>query len=229
MQPHRSALFPVGALLFLAQNGCLCPPCAEAPGTATEGGGDGPARVAAAGDSEVIWDGDTTGGSAQGWADCDAKPNCKATVGVADGEGVDGGKAVRFHGEGPKWIGMGWNWHGWWPKGAGTDISPYDTFTFSIRIVLDDPKQAPDPSGLSVALRCGKGEKNSANVTLEKYLKNPGDGKWHDVEIPLAQFYKGKEGQEFDPKSAWEINLSGWQSDPRKFDMYLDNIAVKKN
>lgn len=176
----------------------------------------------------MIWDGDRTGGSAQGWADCDAKPGCKATVSVVDKEGVEGGKAVRFHGEGPKWIGMGWNWHGWWPKNAGTDLTPYDTFTFSIRVVVDDPKQAPDPSGLSVALRCSNGEKNSANVTLEKYLKNPGDGKWHDVEIPLQEFYRGKEGQEFDPKSAWEINLSGWQNDPRKFDIYLDNVGVAK-
>jgi hypothetical protein len=81
---------------------------------------------------------------------------------------------------------------------------------------------------MNVGLRCGAGEKNSAGVTLERYLKNPGDGKWHDVEVPLSEFYKGKDGKAFDPHSAWEINLSSWQSDPRKFDIYVDNIRVEK-
>jgi hypothetical protein len=55
-----------------------------------------------------------------------------------------------------------------------------------------------------------------------------GDAKWHEVEVPLAELYKGKEGQQFDPKTAWEFLLSTWASDTRTFDIYVDNIAVKK-
>ena len=78
-------------------------------------------------------------------------------LGVASGDGVDGSQAVHFHGEGSKWIGMGWNWFGWWPKDAGTDISAYDTLQFSIRVVAD-AKNAPQPAGMTVALRCSAGE-----------------------------------------------------------------------
>lgn len=176
----------------------------------------------------MIWDGDTVGGKAQGWSDCDDKPKCKTKLGPVAGEGVDGSMALHFHGEGPKWIGMGWNWFGWWPKDAGIDISPYDTLTFSMRVVSPDPKNAPTPASMTVALRCSAGEKNSASVSLEKYLKNPADGKWHEVSVPLAEFYKGKEGKLFDPKSAWELNFGTWASNSRTFDVYLDNIAVAK-
>ncbi len=220
-----AALLGAGASALCAS--CLCPPCTEAP----TGGGQatsGESATAASGDEVMIWDGETAGGKAQGWADCDDKPACKTKLGVASGEGVDGGAAVRFHGEGSKWIGMGWNWFGWWPKDAGIDISPYDTLRFSIRVVVTDPKHAPDPAGMTVGLRCSAGPKDSASVTLEKYLKNPGDGKWHEVEMPLAEFYKGKQGQAFDPKSAWELDLGTWAANPRTFDIYLDNIRVAK-
>jgi hypothetical protein len=220
------------APLLVISSGCLCPPCAEAPQAAGGGDAGGGAKsapaTAATGDQLMVWDGDSVGGSAQGWADCDDKPGCKTKIGIASGEGVDGGAAVHLQGEGKKWIGMGWNWHGWWPKDAGTDISPYDTLRFDLRVVVADPKHAPEPSGMTVALRCSAGEKNSASVTLEKSLKNPGDGKWHAVEIPLAELYKGKEGQEFDPKSAWEMNLGTWAADSRSFDIYIDNISVTK-
>src|SRR5690606_2548697 len=157
----------VPLLLVFLQSGCLCPPCTVVPGggnAGTEGAGDsgGAGKSAASGDSEMIWDGDTAGGKAQGWADCDDKPNCKTKLAAAAGEGVDGGMAVHFHGEGSKWLGMGWNWFGWWPEDAGTDISPYDTLEFAIRIEVPDPKQAPEPAGMTVALRCSAGQKNSA-------------------------------------------------------------------
>ena len=51
---------------------------------------------------------------------------------------------------------------------------------------------------------------------------------WHDVEIPLSEFYKGKEGKEFDPRSAWEMTFGAWSATPRNFDAYIDNITVYK-
>ncbi len=224
--------------------GCACPPCAaEAPtgapaqepsatedasGAAPASGAEAPASFAPSGTKNLVWDGDGTGNTAKGWADCEDKGSCTTKVEVASREGVNGSAAVHFQGKGARWIGMGWNWFGWWPKDAGSDISPYDTLKFSLRVVVPDPNNAPPPAATTVALRCSAGEKTSASVTLERFLQNPGDGKWHDVEIPLAEFYKGNEGQAFDRKTAWELNLGTWAPHDRSFDIYVDDITVLK-
>src|SRR5580692_5673179 len=117
-------------LALLSQAGCLCPPCPGTPasnGVAQEGAGAEAAVKAAPvapGSRLVIWDGDKVGGG-QGWADCAKKGACKSTLTKAPGVGVDGSAALKFHGEGPDWIGAGWNWVNYDPNSAGTDISQY--------------------------------------------------------------------------------------------------------
>lgn len=253
--PVRSAPLALALALVLApaltvaSSGCACPPCAEAPAnapahapadvaqgkqpTAAEDSANptnsaAPASYAPSGTKNLLWDGDTTAGTAKGWADCEDKGSCTTKLEVASDKGVNGSAAVHFQGQGSRWIGMGWNWFGWWPKNAGSDISPYDTLKFSLRVVVSDPNNAPQPAAMTVALRCSAGEKTSASVTLERYVQNPGDGKWHDIEVPLAEFYKGDPGKSFDPKSTWELNLGTWAPHNRSFDIYLDNITVLK-
>jgi hypothetical protein len=142
--------------------------------------------------------------------------------------GIDGSAAIHFHASGPKWIGMGWNWFGWWPENAGIDIRPYDVLRLSVRFEVEKPEFAPEPAAVTVGMVCSNGKKSSSSVSLERYLKNPADGKWHDVEIPLSEFYKGKEGKEFDPKTAWELTFGTWAGNTRTFDAYIDNISVHK-
>jgi hypothetical protein len=175
----------------------------------------------------VVWNGEDVGGSAKGWADCDKKPECKATLAPTPGVGHGGTTGLKFHGEGPGWIGMGWNWFGWYPDTAGTDVSGYNSVTFRIRIDAKSKELAPDPSGSAVALGCSKGKKNSGDGTLARYARDALDGQWHAVKIPLAHLMKGK-GAEFDPKTAWEFRLSTWSGTPRNFDVYLDDIAFEK-
>src|SRR5690606_16407906 len=100
----------------LMLNGCICPPC-QCTVTGGTMGGDGAtnaantgngAAVSPTGDRHVLWDGDGNGDSAKGWADCDKKPGCKATLAPAPGKGVDDSTALHFHAEGPGWLGMGW-------------------------------------------------------------------------------------------------------------------------
>ena len=81
---------------------------------------------------------------------------------------------------------------------------------------------------MTVSLGCSAGKKNSANAQITKYAKDVMDGKWHEVKIPLKDFYKGKEGKEFDPHSAWEFRFSTWSPSPRNFTVYIDEIAVQK-
>jgi hypothetical protein len=206
---------------------CVAPP-PETPEAAAPGAGNAPpAENAPPASGGVVWNGDDTGGSAKGWADCDKKPECKASLAATPGAGNNGGMGLKFHGEGPGWIGMGWNWFGWYPETAGTDVSGYKSLTFRIRIDGKSKELAPDLSGSSIALGCSKGKKNSADAALSRYARDALDGKWHDVKIPIAHLMKGK-GSEFDPKTAWEFRLSIWSGTPRHFDIYIDDIAFEK-
>lgn len=209
----------VAAILApLGLGGCIGPPAGGAE-TPTGGGATSPT-----GDRYVFWDGEGTGNSAKGWADCDKKPDCKGTLAPEPGKGAGDSTGLHLHGEGPGWIGGGWNFLGWWPEDGGFDISGYGKLTFSIKVVSESEEMAPDPGAVNVSLRCSKGKKDSGAVALKNYAPDLLNGQWHQVSIPLGEFAK----DEFDPGTTWEMNVSTWSQAPKKFDIYLDDIAVEK-
>ena len=217
----------LAALVALAASACVCPPCQQPIAQAEVAAGE-EAKVTG-GSRFIIWDGDGGGiEGGKGWNDCDKKPECKTKLQAMPGAGKDGTTGLMYHAEGPAWNGFGWNWFGWYPETAGTDISEYDELTFWMRIDAESPDLAPEPGALTVLMGCSKGQKNSADVPLAKFADNLLDGKWHQVVIPLKEFYKGKTGKEFDPKTAWEFRLSTWAPSPRNFTVYFDEIAVHK-
>lgn len=219
-----------GALLSLLLPACLTPPPpgAAAPEAPPAPVSPSPAANAAVGAEDGnIWDGDEHGAAAKGWQDCDKKPGCQATLGPAPGVGFNNSVGLKFHGEGPGWIGGGWNWFGWWPQNAGTDISGFQLLSFHIRIDAKSADEAPDPGSLGVSIKCSsnpaKGQ--SRDASLVKYTKeNLIDGQWHELRIPLGDMKKA----EFDPKTAWEFVLSTWSPVPRNFNIYLDDIRFEK-
>jgi hypothetical protein len=224
-----------GGLLLAGAAGCLCPPCAA--GAANTAAAPVPAAtpsVAAApsaapvasGGQEVIWDGDDVK-RGQGWASCDKEGKCKATFAPSPGEGESGTIGLELHGEGDGWQGGGWNWHGWYPENAGTDISGYDDLKFSIKITGADNSKTPQPSGVTLSLACSKDKKNSADASLGKYAPSAADGQWHDVSIPLKDFFGGK-GAECDARTAWEFRVGSWSATPVNFDLVIDNLVVAK-
>jgi hypothetical protein len=230
------ALAALGGMLLAGAAGCLCPPCAAgpantaaapAPATATESAAPAPAsEPVASGGKEVIWDGeDVTRG--QGWASCDKEGKCKATLAPSTGEGAGGSNGLKLHGEGDGWQGGGWNWHGWYPENAGTDISGYDNLKFSIKITGADKSKTPQATGINLSFGCSKDKKNSADASLGKYAANAADGQWHEVSIPLLDFFGGK-GAECDARTAWEFRVGSWSGTPVNFDLVLDNIVVAK-
>ena len=88
-------------------------------------------------------------------------------------EGINGSVGLEWHVEGKDWKGFGWNWHGWWPKNAGTDVSEYKNLSFWIRLRLDDPnKEGPTLKDLSVVLAGSSkgGEDETAQVPLIGYI-----------------------------------------------------------
>lgn len=176
----------------------------------------------------TIWNGDDVKGTAQGWGDCDAHPQCKVGVTLVEKEGVDGSAALRVRAVGSGWLGGGWNWFGWWPENGGTDLSQFDDVVFTIRAAAKEKKLLPDPGGLTVGLRCSNGKKSSPFVSLGARVKNLSDGKWHRVSVPISEFRKGKEGKAFDLKTVWELNFSAWHENVREFDLFIDDLAVEK-
>jgi hypothetical protein len=216
--------------------GCLCPPCPSAPGAAVPAVEPSPATAASKTPAVaapaattarlVIWDGDKEG-AGQSWTSCNKKPECKVSLAKAPDAGVDGTTGLKFHGEGPDWIGGGWNWFGWYPETGGTDISPYVNLTFQLRVEAKSPDAAPEPSSVAVSLGCSKGAKTSADAPVQRYVADFADGQWHKVSIPIADLTSGT-GAAFDPKTAWEFKLTTWSGPPRDFNVYVDDIAVEK-
>jgi hypothetical protein len=211
-----------------SQAACVHTPCPAAAAASASGQPEAVSSAAPAARGRlVIWDGDKIGAAGQGWADCDKKPDCKTVVAKASGAGANKSDGLKWHGEGPGWAGMGWNWFGWWPETAGTDITPYANLTFQIRVEGKAHDAGLDPAALTTLLRCSKNKKESARVAIQKYTADFADGQWHEVIIPIADLVKSNEGGGFDPKTAWEFDLANWSATPRDFDIYVDDIAVE--
>ncbi len=224
----RLALLAGLGVLVLGTAGCLCPPCPGVTVPATAGGGlEGPAPILTTGSRLVVWDGDTAGTGAQGWDACDPKSGC-SKVSAAPGAGVNGSTGVQLHGDGPGWLGMGWNLFGWYPENAGYDMTPYTHLSFQIRVNAKSPAVGPDPGSVGVLLGCSRNKKDSATIPLERYAKGFTDGKWHKIEIPVGLFTKGA-GAGFDPQSFWEFRITTWSGSPRHFDIFVDDIALEKH
>ena len=182
-------------------------------------------EVDVAEDVYLVWDGDQHGGKAKEWANCNLKDACTSTVKTAPQEGVNGSVGLAWHVEGKDWKGFGWNWHGWWPENAGTDISEYKNLSFWIRLRLDDPKaKAPTLGDMKVGLACSTGEKESAQVPLAGYVDSLSDEKWHEIVVPIGDLMKA-EGKSFDLTKAWEFRLGEYSMDDRNFTIFIDNIG----
>jgi hypothetical protein len=235
---RRLALLAV--LLPLLEAGCLCPPCPAGAGAAVaaapaaaEPGKATAAAAAPAGPTAarlVIWNGDKVG-SGQSWADCGKKElKCKSALVKANGVGFNGSAGLKWHGEGPDWMGAGWNWAGWYPPDTGTNIAGYANLTFQIKVDAKTPELAPELDAIGVFLRCGNSKIkacNTATASVHKYVADFADGQWHKATIPIADMTSG-DGAQFDTATAWEFDFTEWSGPPRDFNVYIDDIAVEK-
>ena len=124
---------------------------------------------------EVVFDGDQKGDNAKGWA----VPEGKATIQSQDKEvRTAGEKTVEFHAEGNEWLGGGWNWFGWSPEDAGTDISKFSNLSFWAKVTGDKK-----PTELKVGL--GANDKTATEQVTHRLLPQLMDGKSHEVVIPI--------------------------------------------
>lgn len=203
---------------LLAASSCIKPPPYDPSAVAAS-------EVKVADEVNIVWDGDTKGGSAKEWANCNLEGGCKSTLKAAAGEGVNGSVGLEWHVEGKDWKGFGWNWFGFWPENAGTDVSGYDNLTFWLRLKADNPKLSPELKDLTVALACStKGKEESAQVPLIGFVDDLADEEWHEIVVPLSDLKKGK-GKEFDLTKAWEFRLGEYSMTDRNFTVFVDNIG----
>src|SRR6476646_3471060 len=77
--------------------------------------------------------------NAEEWANCNMKASCESSVKVAPSTGMSGSNGLEWHTKGKDWKGFGWNWFGFYPEDAGTDVTKYQNLVFWIRV-----KSAPD-------------------------------------------------------------------------------------
>ena len=202
--PTAHAAACCSSLLLLA---CITAPRPASSDAASTKSSSAPAPTTVLpGQKLTVWDGDSAGTSAKGWQECNKKSECKVTL-AADPAAGKTGAGLKFHGEGPDWLGFGWNWLGYWPSDGGTDISAAKVITFNIKV----ESQAWDPKALTLGLRCSAGKKESEFVTIAEFVQDLGDGKWHEVTIPLDRFLAGK-GAAFDRKTAWELAVGTWST-----------------
>ena len=206
------------AALLVTTSSCIRPPPRQA--SKDEG-----SSVAVSEEVTLVWDGDEHGGNAKEWANCNLKAGCKSATKTTPGVGVNDSVALEWHAEGKDWKGFGWNWYGFWPENAGTDISGYKNLSFWIRVQADDPKQAPELKDLTVALAgSNKSKPETAQVPLVGYIESLADQKWHEVIVPISDLTKGK-GKDFDLTKTWEFRLGEYAMTDRNFTVFIDNIG----
>jgi hypothetical protein len=174
------------------------------------------ARGAARRSTLTVWAGEPSDGGA-GWA---GPEGAASTISVQKGQGRDGRAAVVFHGNASGWTGCLWNWHGWWPEGAGTDLGDRTHLTFWVKA------SGQRPDSLDVGLGCASGEK-TGQVAVGDYCPDLWDGQWHEVVIPLKDLY-AKEQTVFDPSRARELDISAWSATQRDFTLLMGEISFDR-
>lgn len=135
-------------------------------------------------------------------------------------EGARSGRtALKMHFEAVTNGGFGWNWHGWFPKEAGSDINAMAVLLFAIRV-----DGAAKPEALRVSLKSNNG-KASKDADILAICPAALDGKWHEVAVPMTSILPGGE---LDLAKAWEIVIAIGAKTDVTCDIHLDEIGFAK-
>ena len=178
-----------------------------------------PLKIADPAEKVIVWDGDKF---AHGLPWC-APAGGFSFIRSQSDEAHNGAVALEFHCEvNGGWMGGGWNWYGWYPAGSGTDIRGFRNLCFWIKAEGDRKRN------LSVQLLSSNDNGKTGEIDATEYGVPEGcnvyDGQWHEVVVPLADFY-AKKCVNFDSAKAWQLNFSTWDSKPGKFSAYIDEIG----
>jgi hypothetical protein len=210
---------------------CVMPSCATmaqaAPNASTPAAASGASASPPAALSSkplLVWDGEGTGAQAKGWASCQKEKSCVRSLEVKPGAGHNGSTGLEFKAKGSEWMGFGWNWFGWHPASAGTDISKHKSLDFWIRVSGAAGKK-PEADSVMVSLQSSSkgGNDETAQLPINDYAPGFTDGQWRKVSVPLEALRRGK-GASFDTSKAWLIAIGAWNEGEREYTIQLDEI-----
>lgn len=226
MNRHESAAIAIGLLSF-ALSACVATPCPCQSNQPLPPVASAPSPKLAAPFTPpplVVWNGESTANTGQGWSSCQQGTECKTTLEVKPGAGHAGSTGLEFKAKGPEWMGFGWNWFAWYPATAGTDISQYKSVALWIRIDGAAGKR-PEPETIKVSLNGSSrgGKDDTESVPINDYAPGFVDGEWHRVVVPLGPMLRGK-GEAFDTAKAWALNVGAWNQGDREYVIQVDDI-----
>ena len=132
--------------------------------------------------------------AAKGWSECQDKASCKVSLEPKPGVGHGGGTGLEFVAKGKLWMGFGWNWFGWSPADAGTDISKHDKVRFWMKVTTEPGKVKPAPESVTVGLggSSSNGKDATDKIRVDDYVQGFLDGEWHEIVIPIESLRHGK-------------------------------------
>lgn len=164
----------------------------------------------------LVWNGDeeAKGG---GWLWPEQAPMVKPAP--APTSARIGKQGLAMHVEGVANVGFGWNWFGWFPKEAASDISSMGSLVLAIRI-----DGASKPTSVRVQVKSNDNQ-GSAEVDLLPLYPTLCDGKWHEVAVPLATL---QAGGKLDATKAWELCLAMSATGMMTCDVSIDEVGFSK-
>lgn len=171
--------------------------------------------IAKAEETLVVWNGDDKNGGA-GWS---GPQSDAVSIKPQELVGRNNSSALVLSGEGEGWIGFGWNWHAWFPKDAGTDVSSYRSLVFWIRL------EGQQPESLKVRLSSSSSENPSKEVAFRHHALDIGNGQWQEIIIPFTDF---EWDSTFDTRKIWGLDITTWSGSPRSFRLLVDEIGFRK-
>jgi hypothetical protein len=164
----------------------------------------------------IVWDGETANTGA-GYTNPSSSTLLPETTDAHSGTTA---LEFKFQGSGV-WLGCGWDWFNWKTgDDVGTDTTGMKNLTFWI-------KSKGATGDLQVQLLCNgvvldTPEHHSAKVDVLKYCPDLLDGKWHQVEIPLADL---TQPAGFNPKIISRIDFGFNADKPANGSFVVDDIG----
>ena len=178
-----------------------------------------PSVPAIAGDASriILWDGEAKS-TGVGWVSPVADDMAiSSEKGVGTGEST----GVSFRMARPNlYLESGWQWSDW-SNVVTTDFKPYDILKLSVKFA--GPRL---PDDLSLQLASPGDHKTTQRLSLKKYEAAVLDGEWHELSIPLQDFYT--DDMPFDAAHAHQLIFETW-NDNKDFKVFLDNILLAKD
>jgi hypothetical protein len=165
----------------------------------------------------IVWDGDTVkqGGGFTG-------PNAHGLV--VQNDIAHHGAALRVEAAGGNEAVFGYNWQGWSPEDAGTDITGYDRFCFWLKI---DGSARPTSFQVRLTSSPKSAVKQSTTVEIMPRLPGLADGEWHQVVVPIAELAPA--GCPLDLHKTWEFYcIVDSNQGPLACTLYVDDVGFAK-